>query len=395
MAFTGEEKRIILVTDAAHAMVHMAMVTFAAVLLPMRLELGVGLFAISLVGNISYFSFGLLAPLSGWLTDRLGSRAILAFCFGGMAAASVAVALSPTIHVLGVALGALGLAAALYHPAALSLIARRVRTVERGMAWHGIFGSVGVALGPLVAGSILAFANWRWAYAALALPCAILAFVFMFMARGVGGQVEAPAKHEDFPKQTQFAPLIVYYAVALCIGFTYNGGTTFLPTHLGSMKNLFIGNAATAATLMFGVLGQYLGGWLGGRFRHEFVLAGALVGCGVGLLGLGYANGPWLLPPAVLFGLAYFATQPMTNTIISRLTSAKRQGMAYGINFFLTFGLGSLGTSVTGYIGERFRIAEAFRLLGAVAFAAVPATIFLWWLKRQMNHGREAMGAAR
>ena len=117
------------------------MVTFAAVLTPMRESVGAGLFAISVVGTISYFSFGLLAPASGFLADRIGSRRVLVLCCLGMAAA------------LGVSLGVLGLAAALYHPAGLSLIARRVVGVEKAMSYHGILGTLGLALGPVVAGA--------------------------------------------------------------------------------------------------------------------------------------------------------------------------------------------------------------------------------------------------
>jgi hypothetical protein len=72
----------------------------------------------------------------------------------------------------------------------------------------------------------------------------------------------------------------------------------------------------------------------------------------------------------------------VTNTLIARLTSSRRQGLAYGVNFFLTFGLGSLGTSFTGFIGERLELGAAFRLLGVIGWACVPATFFLWWLRR-------------
>jgi len=357
------------------------MITFAAVLTPMRASVGAGLFTISVVGNISYFSFGLLAPLSGHLADRIGSRAVLAAGLGGMAVSLVAVALAPNLYVLAAALAALGLSAAVYHPAGLSLIARRVAAVEKGMAYHGIFGSVGVAVGPLLAGLIMAGSSWRWVYAALAVPVAALALTFFLGAGGRSVAGKAPAATR-FPARTQMGALVVYYLVALAIGFVYHGGTTFLPTRLGEMKGLFLGNAATTATLLFGVIGQYIGGAVAARRRLEPVLAAAMAAAGAGLFLLGCAAGPLLLPPAALFGLAYFATQPVTNTLIARLTSARRQGLAYGVNFFLTFGLGSLGTSFTGFIGERLELGAAFRVLGIVGWASVPAVFLLWWLRR-------------
>ncbi len=365
----------------------MAMLTFAAVLTPMRESMGVELFAISVVGNISYFSFGLLAPLSGFLADRIGSRRVIVLCLGGMAAAAVAVALSPNVYVLAVALAALGLAAAIYHPAGLSLVARRVAAVEKGMAYHGIFGSFGLALGPLAAGAVAAAAGWRWAYAALALPLAAAAVAFATFGGAAKSEVHEKPARADIPGRTMVGALVIYYAAALLIGFIFQGGTTFLPTYLGTMKNLFVGNAATTATLLAGIGGQYLGGLMAARWRHELVLAAEMLTCGAALVVLGFVSGPALLAPALVFGVAFFATQPVTNTLISRLTSPRRQGTAYGVNFFLTFGLGSFGTSFTGFIGQNMRLAEAFRLLGLVAWASVPLALILWAARRRDSSG--------
>jgi len=361
----------------------MAMVTFAAVLTPMRTSVGAGLFAISVVGNISYFSFGLLAPLSGHLADRVGSRAVFTIGLAGMAVSCVVVALASNIYVLAAGLGALGLSAAVYHPAGLSLIARRVVATEKAMAYHGIFGSVGLALGPVAAGAVTALAGWRWAYAALAVALVALTAALALFGRGGAGAPTHKADAVPLPTRTVLPALLLYYAVAVLIGFIYNGATTFLPTYLGKMRGLFLGNVATTVTLLAGIAGQYIGGRVGAKGRHEFVMAGSMLTCAAALGLLGALSGPALVAPAVLFGVAYFATQPVTNTLISRLTSAPRQGMAYGVNFFLTFGVGSLGTSFTGYIGERFQLGDAFLLLGAGAAVAALFSVALWFMRRQ------------
>jgi MFS family permease len=362
----------------------MAMVTFAAVLTPMRESVGAGLFAISLVGNISYFSFGLTAPASGFLADRIGSRRVLVMCCLGMAAGCVGVALSWNIYALGASLGVLGLAAALYHPAGLSLIARRVGGVEKAMSYHGILGTVGLSLGPVVAGAITAGVGWRWSYVVLAAALAALGITFAVLARGGNKQLERTAsKAVNLPQKTLLGGLLLFYVIAVMNGFIFHGATTFLPTRLATVKNLFVGNALTTATLMLGIAGQYVGGLLASRWRYEFVLAGSFLLSGVALVLLGTTSGAVLFAPALAYGFAHFSTQPVTNTLVSRLASAKRQGVAFGVNFFLAFGLGSLGTGFVGYVGERFELGEAFTVLGVVGFLAVPLSFLLWVIRRR------------
>jgi MFS family permease len=362
----------------------MAMVTFAAVLTPMRESVGAGLFAISVVGNISYFSFGLSAPASGFLSDRIGSRRVLVLCCLGMAAGCVGVAVSRNIYTLGASLAVLGLAAALYHPAGLSLIARRVVGVEKAMAYHGILGTLGLALGPVVAGGITAGFGWRWSYVVLAAALAGLGAAFAALARGGGRRPErATAEAVNLPQKTLLGALLLFYVIAVMNGFIFHGATTFLPTRLASVKNLFVGNVATTATLLVGIAGQYVGGLLASRWRYELVLGGSFLFSGVALLLLGTSHGAFLFAPALAYGFAHFSTQPVTNTLVSRLASARRQGVAFGVNFFLAFGLGSFGTGFVGYVGERFNLGEGFAVLGFVGLLAVPFTFLLWLLRRR------------
>jgi MFS family permease len=320
----------------------MTMVTFAAVLTPMRESVGAGLFAISLVGNVSYFAFGLTAPASGFLADRIGSRRVLTMCSFGMAAACVGVALSRNVYTLGATLGLLGLAAALYHPAGLSLIARRVGSVEKAMSYHGIFGTLGLALGPVVAGAITAGAGWRWSYVAFAVALAGMGAAFAGLAgRGGSSGARRPAAAPSLPQKTLLGGLLLFYVIAVMNGFIFHGATTFLPTRLASVKNLFFGNVMTTAALLLGIAGQYVGGLLASRWRYELVLAGSFLFSGAALLLLGTFQGAFLFAPALAYGFAHFSTQPVTNTLVSRLTSSRRQGIAFGVNFFLAFGLGS------------------------------------------------------
>ena len=69
----------------------------------------------------------------------------------------------------------MGFCCSIYHPAGLTLISHRVTKLTKGMAVHGIFGSTGSALGPILATTVAAIVSWRSAYAVLGIFNAILA----------------------------------------------------------------------------------------------------------------------------------------------------------------------------------------------------------------------------
>jgi DHA2 family methylenomycin A resistance protein-like MFS transporter len=106
--------------------------------------------------------------LAGALADRWGSRRLLLAGLGVFSIASLACAItrSPSVLIALRAVQALGPAMVL--PASLSILAAsfpagRERARALGI-WGGASG-LGVALGPLVGGALVAAFGWRWAFA--------------------------------------------------------------------------------------------------------------------------------------------------------------------------------------------------------------------------------------
>src|SRR2546429_80804 len=69
------------------------------------------------------------------------------------------------------AIAGLFLSSGIYHPTALAAISRSVEAQGAAMGWHGMGGSLGIALGPaFVAASLASGWPWRDAVAVLVLP---------------------------------------------------------------------------------------------------------------------------------------------------------------------------------------------------------------------------------
>ena len=102
------ERRVVIASVVAHAMTHGMEVAFAALLLRIGAEFGVGLAALGIVANVGTITFGATAIPAGYLSDRYGERAVIVFAMAGGAALCVLVAVAPTLPLLALGLALLG-----------------------------------------------------------------------------------------------------------------------------------------------------------------------------------------------------------------------------------------------------------------------------------------------
>lgn len=99
------------------------------------------------------------SPLSGWLNDRLGERAVLASGLAIVAVSSAAAGFSQSYAQLVVLRGAGGLGSSMFTVSAMALLLRTVDEGQRGRAvsvYNGGFLLGGIA-GPVVGGAVVAW----------------------------------------------------------------------------------------------------------------------------------------------------------------------------------------------------------------------------------------------
>ena len=148
---TRFEKVILSITGGSHLSVHALMLALPSLIPVIRNEFNVGLDVLGFVVTVSGFMFGLGALPAGWAEKHFGGRSLLLIYQVGSSLSALLVALSNTFIMMIVGLGLMGFFCSIYHPAGLTLICHRVKSLTKGMAIHGIFGSTGSALGPLLA----------------------------------------------------------------------------------------------------------------------------------------------------------------------------------------------------------------------------------------------------
>jgi MFS family permease len=384
------EKQAIIYTSACHGLVHILELTYGAVLIGIAQEFGASLFVLGILANVLGLAFGVAALPAGLLADRMSERRLLMLCCLGMGLSSIIIGLSPNIHILGIALLALGLALGIYHPAGSTFIARVAANRGLGFGYLGVGGNIGLALGPILASAIASVLGWRASYLIFAIPAIFLAVIFFFFTR-----TEMPSRQQSITDtnvstgKLALRPFILPLGLILCAGimngFIYRGTVTFLPLYLSERIHLTFlnldsvlaaGSFATIA-LAFGVGGQFLGGYLSERRRREslaFIVALAAVPL---LVLMGNSEGVILMIAAATFAFFYFMGQPVYNNLIADYSPTDWHGRLYGIYFLCTFGFGSFSASILGYVADQFGINWVFMAAAGFGLLTLTCTVFL------------------
>src|SRR3989454_6905635 len=363
-----EDRRVVAVLGFLHGVVHANILSIPIFLLAWKLEFGADDVTLGLLAAAGFGFYGLGAVPFGFLADRRPAGGLLLLCAAGIAISMVGVGASPSIPVLALSLGALGLFSGIYHPTGLSIISRVVAEQGRGMGWHGMGGSLGIAAGPAFVGATLAIGwSWRSVAGLLVIP-GLVALTLLFVAR-LPSELPAPALGSSrSPRplwRRSFAFILLVYVFA---GFAYQGGLTFLPR--------FVGAGPFALALALGAIGQVVSGRLADRRQSERILFGLSVAAAAILVLLAVLPlGGAFIAAALVFGFLLFSLEPLQNILVTGEVPGPLRGLAFGFTFLSVFGIGSLGAALAGWLIANHASALLFLVLGGFLAASGTASL--------------------
>ena len=390
---TREEKKIIGVTTAAHGLNHGFILIFSAVLPMLRQNFGTDYFHLGLIGNICFFAFGLGSLPAGILADRIGSRRLISLYLFGAGFSSILVAFCDSLPALGACIGMVGIFCSTYHPASNALISKGIRKTGKGFGIHGVSGSLGVALTPVVAGFLASALGWKIAYVIFGIAgfCVGVASLGLHEPPQDGPEEGEAGQILEKKPVGALLPLVFVFAASMMTGLCYRGVLTFLPTYMVEkvqisflpIHGVALGGMMSTIALLFGTLGQYMGGSLSDRYPPERVfLAAHLLGAPF-LFFVGLSTDFSVVLSALAYAFFYFSTQPTQSHLVARYTSARFRGLAYGIHFFVGFGIGSFASTLSGYVADLFGLEWVFHAMGFIFLIAIIIALALLLLARK------------
>src|SRR5580692_2908375 len=148
----------------AHALDHYVMLIFPTVVISLEVVYAKTYAELLVLATASYIAFGIFSLPAGWLADRWSRRNMIALFYLGGGLSLLGAGFAPNLTVLAIALCAVGMFAAIYHPVGTAMVIESA--VRRGptMAFNGVCGNLGAALAAGISAVLMATLGWRGAF---------------------------------------------------------------------------------------------------------------------------------------------------------------------------------------------------------------------------------------
>lgn len=313
----------------------------------------------------------LAAPPIAWFADTRGRKPWIAGGVGIWSLATGLAGLAVGFRSLFLSRALVGIGEACYGAISPAFVAERFPAAKRGtaLAIFSLAIPVGSALGYAGGGKLGELLGWRHAFWVVGLPGLLLAAVCLLLPNEPPHE-RTPAPVEGYREVwgVRTFRLLTYTGAGMT--FALGGFAVWMPTFFHRNWNLTVGRAGLlfgAVTVLAGLTGSLLGGWLSDRLRRADPTADLLVsGWGL-LLGMPLAVAAIVAPSlnaaiACLFlaeTMLFLNMGPLNSAIVA-VTPLEKRSMAFAANIFVIHLLGDAASpTLIGWGSDHFGLTRA------------------------------------
>lgn len=369
------DAKVIGLIGSAHCLSHFFQLVLPPLFPLLKAEFDVSYATLGALVSVFYVASGLCQFGAGFAVDRFGARPVLLGGIALLAGGALCGGLVPGIYWLFPLAAVMGIGNGVFHPADFAVLNARVHPRRLGHAYstHGIGGSLGYALAPIVSYGLGSAIGWRHALVVLGALglVALAALATQRLALASRAHGAEPPRHTlagsiDLFRQTPILLCFAYFAV-LTLGTI--GIQTFAATALNAAYAvpLALATSALTAYLLGSTAGILAGGFLAASTgRHDRVAATGLFAGGALMLLVGAvpASAGLAVPLFAATGFALGATGPSRDMIVRAATPPGASGRVYG---FVYSGLDLGATIAPVAVGTLLDHGEPRALFVAVA----------------------------
>lgn len=385
--FSDEEHRILLVTSPGHFFTHFLTLAFPAITMPLTVAFGMPLEDVVKLSYFMYLLYGALALPVGLIADRWRAEPMLVGAIALMGTGLIAAGAFPGPHKMTLALAVVGVGASVYHPAGIALISHTVRLRGLALGVNGVFGSLGIALAPLVTGLLAWAFGWQVALIVLGAIALVTAAI---VARVRIDETIRPATTTIERDTRTMLPIFLLVCVAVTLGgIVYRGNMLLLPAYM-ELHTTFLTNliaklplpeghrtatlaaSILASVVMFaGLFGQLIGGKLADRFELRRAYLTFHAASLPFLLAMAFTHELALVACAAAYGFFSFGMQPIENSLIAAISPARWRSTSFAIKFVLNFGLGATAVQMVGPIKTAYSLEMVYVFLAGLVLLLI------------------------
>jgi MFS family permease len=345
----------------AHAIDHFVILIYPTVVIELQVAYGKSYSTLIALSTASFIAFGLFSLPAGWLGDRFSRRDLMVAFYFGVGLSLVGAAFAPSLYVLGFALFALGMFAAIYHPVGTAMILDNATQRGRGrtMAFNGVCGNLGVALAAGITAMLTAAFSWRGAFLIPGLICVATGAIYLWLGPKEAHHADKRRASADVTLSPTAAAMIfgLFIIVALSAGLVFNTISVSLPKivdeRVGNGISLVVVGGLTTAVFLCGAVAQITVGRLVERFPLHILFAISAVMQFTGVVWAAYGSGASLLFALAFTMAAIYGQITLNDLVIARYTADAWRGRVYAVRYFLTFMTSGVAVSMIALLYGR------------------------------------------
>ena len=387
------DARVIGLIGSVHCLSHFFQLVLPPLFPLLKAEFDVSYATLGALVSVFYVASGVCQFGAGFAVDRFGARPLLLAGVACLAGGALAAGFVPGVYWLFPLAALMGLGNGVFHPADFAILNATVEPRRLGHAYstHGIGGSLGYAVAPVLSYGLGSLIGWRHALVVFGLLGLVALAALAARRRALTSRPHGtePQRHTLAASLRLFAqpPILLCFAYFAVATLASIGITTFAATALNAAYAVPIALATSALTayLLGSTAGILAGGFLAATTaRHDRVAAtGLLVGAALMLLvGAVPASGAWAVPLFAAAGFALGATGPSRDMIVRGATPSGASGRVYG---FVYSGLDLGATIAPVAVGALLDLHEPRLLFVAVALCLMLAIGTVLQVRRRVR----------
>jgi MFS family permease len=363
----------------AHALDHYVVLIFPTVVIGLEAVYGRSYAELIALGTASFVTFGIFSLPAGWLADRWSRRNMMALFFFGCGVSLLAASLAPNLVSLAIALAALGMFAAIYHPVGTAMLIEQATARGRSLAFNGVCGNLGVAFAAGITAVLASIVGWRGAFVVPALVSIVIGIIYLRLVPDDRHKSVTRDKTPDVRLAAWLAASVfgLFIVIALTAGLVFHIVTVALPKivdeRLGDVPLILVGGLATLI-FVFGALAQLAMGRLSEKFPLHILFAGIALWQFLGVLWAAYASGVTILLALAVAIIGIYGQVTINDMVIARYTADAWRGRVFAVRYFLTFLVSGAAVSLIALLHGRGGFDLVLAVTAAIAFGFVIGT---------------------
>ena len=389
---TRTDRTMLVTVVLGHAIKHIFSAGFFILLPELKRDLALSNAAIGAISTSRMVVGGMVNLVAGYAADRLPHRwaSILGVSMALVGVFYFVLGVAPNLGVIVFAAVMSSVAVTFWHPSAIGALARRFVN-RRGLAisLHGAGGSIGEALGPLIAGALLIGLTWRVILQGSVVPAVGAGIVIWLLLRGLkvqrGDGMSARVYLEALRVFLGNRRLQILLITVAAFSVAQGSLMTFLPIYLREDVGLtsFQTGLYLALAQGTGIISQPALGYLSDRYGRRAVLLPSVLVLGLMVLALSVApHGITLVLTIVGVGAFAFPLLAIFLAAASDIAGEHLQATTVSLVFAATTVFSGVSPGIAGLLADSYGITSVFVFAGSAGLVTAALLATQGWLGR-------------